>query len=260
MKAFFTTLVGLACLVLLILGNLHWQKKIEVAGDGSSNQATTVEDDGTEAFAQMNPLIEHAANWSEGEKQQFQTALSENRPYHILIVGSEQLGEGDTSWPALFQNDLLATYGEQAITVETTTYTETTAEFVKAGNQTEWVAKQADLIIWEPFVLTDNGVVPIEDSHEYISTVINEVKTANPNLSFILQPPNPLYQPKLYKTQVEELKSFAEENDILYLDHWTNWPDPMSEQVRDYLNEYNQPNEEGHRVWAEFFIQRFIAH
>ncbi|MCM3602184.1 SGNH/GDSL hydrolase family protein [Robertmurraya korlensis] len=259
MKAFFTIFVGFICLVLLILGNLHWQKKIEITGDGSSYHATAVNDDETEAFAQTDPLMEHAANWSEGEKQQFQTALAENRPYHILIVGSEQLGEGETSWTALFQNDLLATYGEQAMTIETTTYSETTAEFVSAGKQAEWAAKQADLIIWEPFVLTDNAVVPIEESHEYITTVMNEVKAANPNITFILQPPNPLYQPKLYRTQVEELKSFAEENNILYLDHWTSWPDPMSEQVRNYLNEDNQPNEEGHRVWAEFFIQRFIV-
>lgn len=258
MRAFFTTMIGLLCLILLILGNLHWQKKIEVTGSGSSHQATVSEEE-SEAFAQVEPVLDYTTNWSEQEKMHFQTALSENRPYHILIVGSEQLGEGESSWPILFQNEVVATYGENDISIESRTYTETTSEFVESGKQAEFIANQADLIIWEPFILSDNAVVPIEATLENISSVINEVKESNPNTTFILQPPNPLYQPKLYKTQVEELKAFAEAQDIPYLDHWTSWPDPMSEQIREYLNEYNQPNEKGHRVWADYLLGRFIS-
>lgn len=258
MRAFFTTLIGLVCLVLLILGNLHWQKKIEVTGTHSSQQATDSEE-GSEAFAQIDPVLDYTTNWSEQEKMNFQTALSENRPYQILIVGSEQMGDGESSWPALFQNEMVATYGENIISIESRTYTETTAEFVESGKQADFITNQSDLIIWEPFILSDNAVVPIEDTLENISSVIHEVKESSPNTTFVLQPPNPLYQPKLYKTQVEELKAFAEAQQIPYLDHWTSWPDPMSEQIREYLNEYNQPNEEGHRTWADFLLGRFIS-
>jgi lysophospholipase L1-like esterase len=257
MRAFFTTSIGLACLVLLILGNLHWQKKIEVTGSGSSQQTTNSEE-GSEVFAQVDPVLDYTTNWSEQEKTNFQTALSESRPYHILIVGSEQLGEGESSWPALFQKEMLATYGENIISIQSTTYTETTTEFVESGKQADFITSQVDLIIWEPFILSDNAVVPIEATLENISSVINEVKESNPNTTFILQPPNPLYQPKLYKTQVEQLKAFAEAQEIPYLDHWTSWPDPMSEQIQEYLNEYNQPNEQGHRVWADYLRGRFI--
>jgi len=258
MRAFLTTLIGLACLVLLILGHMHWQKKIEVTGSSSSQQ-TTILEEGSEALVQVDPVLDYTTNWSEVENEHFQTAISESRPYHILIVGSEQIGEGESSWPALFQNEMVATYGEQIISIESRTYTETTAEFVESGKQADFITNQPDLIIWEPFILSDNAVVPIETTLENISSVINEVKESNPNTTFILQPPNPLYQPKLYKTQVEELKAFAEAQEILYLDHWTNWPDPMSEEIREYLNEYNQPNEEGNRVWAEYLLQRFIS-
>jgi hypothetical protein len=258
MKAFFTTLAGLVCLVLLIIGNLHWQKKIEVTGSGSSRQ-TTVSEEGSEAFVQLDPVLDYTMNWTEEEKVHFQTALSENRPYHILIVGSEQLGEGESSWPALFQSEMLATYGEDIISIESTTYTDTTAAFVEAGKQADFMTNQPDLIIWEPFILSDNAIVPIEATLENITSVINEVKESHPNTTFILQPPNPLYQPKLYKTQVEELKAFAEGHQIPYLDHWTSWPDSSSEQIREYLNEYNQPNEEGHRVWADYLLGRFIS-
>lgn len=252
-------MIGLLCLILLILGNLHWQEKIEVTGSGSSQQAT-VSEEGSEAFAQVDPALDYTTNWPEQEKMNFQTALSENRPYHILIVGSEQMGEGESSWPALFQNEMLATYGENIISIESTTYTGTTSEFVESGKQADFITNQPDLIIWEPFILSDNAGVPIETTLENILSVMNEVRESNPNTTFILQPPNPLYQPKLYKTQVEELKAFAEEHQISYLDHWTSWPDPTSEQIREYLNEFNQPNEEGHRIWADYLLGRFISH
>jgi lysophospholipase L1-like esterase len=258
MRAFFTSVLGLLCLVLLILGNLHWQKKIEVTSNNSSPSANTSEDENSEAFAHVDPVLDYTADWSEEEKEHFQTALSENRPYHILIVGSEQMGDGESSWPALFEKEMVAAYGEGTITVETITYSETTSEFVELGKQADLIKNQADLIIWEPFILSDNGVIPVEVTLENISSTINKVKESNPDTTFILQPPNPLYQPKLYKTQVEALKAYAEENAIPYLDHWTNWPDPTTEQVRDYLNEYNQPNDEGHQVWANYLVQRFI--
>ncbi|WP_066055668.1 SGNH/GDSL hydrolase family protein [Robertmurraya korlensis] len=256
MRAFFTTLIAIVCLVLLIFGNLHWQKKIEVTGSG---QQTTFSEEELEAFVSVDPVLDFTSNWSELEKEYFQTALSEKRPYHILIAGSEQLGEGESSWPTLFQKEMLDTYGENIISIESRTYPETTAEFVEAGKQTDLITSQADLIIWEPFILSDNAVVPMKATLANITTVMNEVKEANPNTIFILQPPNPLYQPKLYKTQVAELKAFAEEHQIPYLDHWTSWPDPMSEQIRDYLDEDNQPNEEGHQVWANYLLGRFIS-
>jgi hypothetical protein len=259
MRAFFTSVLGLLCLVLLILGNLHWQKKIEVTSNNSSPSANTSENENSEAFAHVDPVLDYTVDWSEEEKEHFQTALSENRPYHILIVGSEQMGDGESSWPALFEKEMAAAYGEGTITVEAVTYNETTAEFVESRKQVDMITNQADLIIWEPFILSDNAVVPIETTLENISSVINEVKESNPSTAFILQPPNPLYQPKLYKTQVEELKAYAEEHEISYLDHWTNWPDPTTEEIREYLNEFNQPNDKGHLVWADFLVQRFIS-
>lgn len=258
MKAFFTILTGLVCLVLLILGNLHWQKKIEVEGNNSVHTTKTGEEEGTEAFVQLD-AEQYLSNWSEEEKQHFLNALSENRPYRILVAGSEQIGEGDGSWPVLFKNEMVNTFGEDVVSLEIKSYTETTEEFVTAGLQSEFIEQNADLIIWEPFLLTDNGVVDINITLDHILSVIEEVRATHNNTTFILQPPNPVFQPKLYKIQIEELKKFAEENNILLLDHWTNWPDPGSEQIREYLNEENKPNEEGHRVWAEFLINRFIS-
>ncbi len=261
MKSLFTVLLGIVSLVLLFFGNLHWQEKIDKAGALTvtkldENQTTEPSLDKTKD--ELVPSF--ASNWTDIEKQNLQTALQEKRPYHILIAGSQLLGEGETSWPSLLNKEIIDSYGENVISTVTKTYSDTTDEFVSLGKHEEFIEENADLILWEPFTLTDNGVVEIEVSLNNILTVINEVKAVNSNTVFVLQPPSPVYQPKLYKLQIEALKAFALENEILLLDHWTNWPDPTSEEMFTYLNEgESTPNEEGHRVWAEFLIDRFVS-
>jgi hypothetical protein len=261
MKSFFTVLLGILSLVLLFFGNMHWQEKIEKAGALTVTNLDAKET--TEPSVVKTPdeqVLSYTSNWTDIERLNLQTAIKEKRPYHILIAGSQLLGEGETSWPSLLNKEIIDSYGENVISTVTKTYSDTTEEFISLGKQTEFIEENADLIIWEPFTLTDNGVVEIEVSLNNILTVINEVKAVNSNTVFILQPPSPVYQPKLYKFQVEALKAFAIENEILLLDHWTNWPDPTSEEMFAYLNEgESSPNEEGHRVWAEFLIDRFVS-
>jgi hypothetical protein len=260
MKSLVTVLLGIACLTLLFFGNLHWQEKIERAGATTVNKTQDIAKEISDKNDTNKQTLRYAMNWTEKEKQSLQTAITEDRPYHILIAGSMLLGQGDTSWPSLFKKEMTDAYGENVITVVTKSYSNTTEEFVKTGKQEEFIDESADLIIWEPFTLTDNSVVDIEDSLDNILTVINDVKAKNSHTIFILQPPSPVYQPKLYKRQVEALNAFAKEHQIPFLNHWTNWPDASSEEVLTYLySGTSTPNEEGHRVWAEFLVDRFIS-
>jgi hypothetical protein len=264
-KNFLTIILGLACLVLLFFGNLHWQKKIDRVGSSSIESVSAKEiktNHSVEEVSEDNQstIFQYASNWSEQEVQKLQAAIADNRPYRILLAGSPSLGEGENSWPALFKEEMLHTYGENIISIETKIYTETTEEFVDNRKQNDFIEGNYDLIIWEPFTLTDNGNVVVETSHEYIMSVINEMKSTNSQTSFMLQPPNPFYQPRYYSVQVQALKELSEENQIHYLDHWSNWPDTSSEEILDYLIEDEKaPNEEGHRVWADFLLSQFIS-
>jgi hypothetical protein len=148
-------------------------------------------------------------------------------------------------------------YGEQAISIDTKMYTETTEEFYDSGRETDFT--NYDLIIWEPFTLTDNGNVVIETGQEYILSVIKEVKSANPSTSFILQPPNPIYKASFYLVQVNALEKFANKNGVPYLNHWGAWPSTYSDAIKTYLTEDgNLPNEIGHKAWADYLIKYFI--
>jgi hypothetical protein len=261
MKAFLTTILGLACLILLFFGNLHWQDKINHAGDNAIESASAKEVQNAEKTEEIDQdkILEHASNWSAEEKQKLQSALSEGRPYRILLAGSSSLGEGENSWPALFQEEMIRTFGEQVITINIKSYTETSKEFVESNAQTDFIEGKYDLIIWEPFTLTDNGTVVIETSHNYILSVIEEVTAADGQTDFILQPPNPIFQPSFYQLQVNSLEAFAQKHGLPYLNHWTAWPDTDSEEILNYIDDEKQPNDLGHQVWADFLIDQFIS-
>lgn len=187
-------------------------------------------------------ISKYTSTWTEEEIQKLQTAIAENRSYRILLAGSSSLGEG-----------------ENVISIDRKVYTETTQDFIDSGKQAEFIDGNYDLIIWEPFTLTDNGEVVIETSQKNILSVINEIKAANNNTSFILQPPNPIFQPSLYMTQVNSLERFAKRNSTTYLNHWNTWPDTDSEELNNYLTGENTPSELGHKVWADFLIRYFVS-
>jgi hypothetical protein len=94
-------------------------------------------------------------------------------------------------------------------------------EFVENNKKQEVSTKKADLILFEPFLLNDNdGMVKIQDSLTHLSKIMKDVEKVNPDTTFLLQPSYPLYGATLYPKQVAELKKYAKENNITYLDHW----------------------------------------
>jgi hypothetical protein len=265
LKALFTTILAIVCLILLFFGNLHWQKKIENVGSKtfesvSAKEVSIAEETKETEEVNLESLLSFASQWSEEEKQKLKNAIAENRPYRILLAGSESLGEGETSWPSLLKNEILQTYGENVISIDTKTYTETTEEFFDLSKEREFIEGNYDLILWEPFTLTDNGNVVIETGQEYILSVIKEVKSASPNTSFILQPPNPIYEASFYSVQVRALEKFTSKNNLTFLNHWDAWPKTDSEEIKTFLTEDgNLPNEVGHKTWADFLIGYFIS-
>ncbi len=136
----------------------------------------------------------------------------------------------------------------------------TTKEALEANVDKEIIDAKPDILLWEPFILNNNGVIEIEDTLQQIDTIIQNIQSALPDVTVMLQPPHPIYNATYYPTQVEELKTFAREKGYTYLDHWKAWPDYKSEELNDVVNENTDlPNERGHQLWADFLIGYFIA-
>jgi hypothetical protein len=102
----------------------------------------------------------------------------------------------------------------------------------------------------------NNGEVFINDTLKNTTKVIDDIQTKKPKTSFILQPAYPLYQAKIYPRQVAELKKYAQEKQLPYLDHWSAWPDSNTAELKDYLQpDLSAPNEKGNHVWSNYILQ-----
>ncbi|MCF6409976.1 hypothetical protein [Pseudalkalibacillus salsuginis] len=74
----------------------------------------------------------------------------------------------------------------------------------------------------------------------------------------MIQPPHPIEDSISYESQVEAIEEFANDSEILFLNHWENWPD--GEEVGQYLNDdQSGPNKQGNQVWAEYILNYFTG-
>ena len=116
-----------------------------------------------------------------------------------------------------------------------------------------------DVLILEALTLADNGNVEVEDNHDNISTIIQELQSINEDLYVILMPTHPIPNATIYPKQVDALKEYAAENDYTYIDHWEAWPDYTNEaELMEYLNEdKSAPNEKGIEIWSKEVLKLF---
>jgi hypothetical protein len=208
----------------------------------------------------IKDLLELTKNWPAVSVDKFKQTISENKVFKILFVGSTAIGsESEGTFP-LVKDRMIETFGDKNIQIKIKTFNSTSAELINNHKQAEIAAEDADLIIFEPFILMNNGAVLMNDTLENTTKIMDDIKAKNPETAFILQPSYPLYKAKIYPKQVDELKKFAEENHITYLNHWSAWPDPNSKEFKDYiLTDQSAPSEKGNEVWSESILQFLIS-
>ncbi|MBT2701007.1 hypothetical protein J7E79_27315 [Bacillus sp. ISL-40] len=255
MQKFLTALLAVGFLITLYLGQSHWnQERQATAKSKPFHQSSTSKIDAQNPEEQE--LLKLTSNWPTSAVDQFKQSLKEEKPFTILFAGSPAIGsETDGSFP-LIKEKLIKTFGEQHIKVELKTFNLSSTQLLYQKKQTEIAAANADLIIFEPFILMNNGEVLIKDTLENTSKIIDDIKKNKPETAFILQPSFPLYQAKIYPRQVAELKKYAQEKQLTYLDHWTAWPDQNTVAMKDYLQpDMSAPSEKGNHVWSEYILE-----
>jgi hypothetical protein len=260
MKSFLLTVLGILCGVLLVLGNMYWNERTAV----SSFQTEAKSSDDKEISAPKEEVSEEkevadlTANWPENARKGYEKAVSEGRAYKVAIVGSQALGADPGGWSSSLKNSLKDAYGE-TLEVDVFSYDTNSIDFVNGEDVDKVLDYAPDLVLYEPFALNDNfvGVAP-EDNHDTIEIFLRLLKEANGDVVLILQPTHPLVEATYYPQQVEQLKEFADEIGITYLDHWTAWP--QDETLEGYISESKEaPTEEGHKVWADYLSDYFIT-
>lgn len=261
MKALFTSLLAVICVVILVFGNLHWNNKTTNAVDKTT--VAPVKETAKPAAEKLTDLSKEqllslAANWPEESKNTLGKAFDEGRSFKIVAAGSEVLGEDHSQWGNIIEEKIQGSFGDM-VSFTVKGYPKTSAEFVEEGLAAEISSENPDMVILEPFTLNDNGMVVIEESLENITGIIEEVKQDNPSAVFVLQPPYPLYNANFYPVQVDALKKYAEDNGFVYLDHWAEWPDYRTEEIKQYfVEDLSEPNDEGIGLWAGFISDYLV--
>lgn len=248
---------GMICIVFIGFSHFLWIEKttvLQAADLGNSDSVETSIQQDT-----IDKLLPLTKNWPTPSVERFKLALEQKQPFTILIGGSTVLG-GETGWAAQTKVHLLDAFGAENLNVEIREYDITSDTFVAENKHVELADLHADLILFEPFILKNNGAIGIDTTLANLTTTLEAIKQASPNSSVILQPANPIYKAKNYPTQIASLKQYAEENQIPFLDHWGIWPDPNSDEILGFLSsDQSLPNEQGHKVWSEFLNAYLIS-
>ncbi len=250
-------LYGIICIAFIGFSHFWWNEKTTVLqaaelSNGLSNQAIVQQ----ETIDHLLPLTE---NWPDTSVENLKKAIKEQRPFKIVIAGSDVLG-GETGWAQATKAKLLEAYGKENLTVEIREYNGTSDVFIAENKQFELADLHADLLLFEPFILKNNGYISIDTTLANLTTTLENIKQVSPAIDVILMPANPIYNAKYYPVQIASLKQYAEENHLVYLDHWSMWPDPNTEDIKEYLTpDQSQPNDLGHKLWSEFVSAYLIS-
>lgn len=181
MKAIIITFLSILLAAVLVVGNIHWGKnQISNIKAISSNEDSDII---------LDSYLDLAGNWPETAQKQFETKLQNKKVFNIVLLGSESIGDSKLGLLPNLKETLTDTY-DKYVSIESIVYNETSSNYVLNDETKNLINQKPDMIIFEPFLLTDNNVVNINTTLANVSTIINKTKEALPNATFILQPPN----------------------------------------------------------------------
>ncbi|WP_270180131.1 hypothetical protein [Alkalihalobacillus sp. CinArs1] len=245
----------LACIVVIILGKSHWESRAtnyEGSAGATEVSSAGVKDKGDNKNQNSEGMNELASNLP----TELTKAIENGElPVKVEAVGSAATSEEAVGWPAVLQENLDNTYGDGVFELTVKSFGDKTSDEVVQ----EITASNVDVLLLEPFLLKNNGIIRIEDSLEITTNLINKYKKVNEDVTIMLQPSNPLYDATYYPLQIEDLESFASDHDYIYLDHWEAWPALDDEKMNEYLTDKSEPNEMGHNIWAQYLTSYFTG-
>ncbi|MFC0236511.1 SGNH/GDSL hydrolase family protein [Fictibacillus phosphorivorans] len=262
MKKVMYSLIIVLSIASIIFGNFYYKFKINETAEAAkmelrktksvSNESSSIK--GITKKEEMNVT----KNLPDSIVSKIQAKHDQQKPVEFVILGSEVNALQEGTWTSLFKKELTNHYGPDAFNMTVITTKETSDIVLEDQLYKVALTLKPDLVLIEPFLLNDNGNYVMEDTLIYVEKIINDFEELESKPVIMLQPTNPIYQPKYYAEQVSMLKDYADNKGFIYLDHWTNWPDVNSNELNNYI-ESNKPNQKGYKLWAEFFKNYFIA-
>ncbi|WP_099354844.1 SGNH/GDSL hydrolase family protein [Fredinandcohnia onubensis] len=265
MKKLIVIVVVILSFSAIVVGKMHWNNKIEAnAKIAQSEKPDVLVKTVTEGNQDDVKKVIEVKNYSKNLPQDIQTKLisaaQNGTSVNLIIAGSNSTPKDPIGWPTLLKQELEKTYGEDVLNVKIKEIADkTSTQVVQEELYREIIELSPDILLFEPFILYDNGhVVPIERRLNNITEILGTITEELPDVSILLQPANPLYNARNYPNEIDRLEGFAEDNNYTYLNHWKAWPAYKSKEIIEYLND-GEPSEKGHEVWAQYLLKYFTA-
>ncbi|MCM3733460.1 SGNH/GDSL hydrolase family protein [Fictibacillus nanhaiensis] len=258
-RRFLTGFVMVACVLSVVGGHFYYNNKLEETAYAAKLEMAKdapKEKTKTENTTAEKQTTEHFKNAPAGIADLYEQKKAAGESLQLTLVGSSLTSTDEGSWAKLFTAKMNETYGKD-VTVETTSFGQLNSlELTDQQVYTDFVQKKSDVILIEPVLMNDNNGISINDTLYVLDQMIAKVKETNPEAVILLQPSNPIYQPQKYATQVSSLETYAKEQGIPFVNHWEAWPSVESEEINQYVTNL-VPNEEGHKVWADYIYNVF---
>lgn len=268
LKKLFILIVAILALASIIAGKVHWDNKIEATTKEvvkvenksiKSENASNKEETSEKQVVVKEEVLKYTKNLPDEIVAKIDHAIVTKEPVHLAIMGSASTPAEPNAWPTIFKEELLNTYGKEIFKVTIKEIPNKKSSDVVAENlYQDTIESKPDILLFEPFILYDNGLVELPDRFANLTTIVNAFKAQLPDITILIQPANPLYGATFYPKEVEGLQSFAKDNGYIYLNHWTAWPDHQSPEMENYLDN-GMPNELGQKVWADYLKDYFIS-
>lgn len=247
------------CVGTIIFGNLHWKNKIAARGEEVANTVVAKTEPLKEAEANQDVSV-YFSNLPESVQNKIKDAQTSGQPLQFVIYGSNATSVEEGAWPAQLSKQLEDTYGTNVFQVTVISEGEKTSlDVVREKSYKQVSELKPDIVLFEPFMLKDNGLIGLSNTLDNIETMMDSWKSENDAVTIMIQPPNPLYSANYYPKEVKELQEYAKQNKLTYLNHWEAWPDLEDSKMNDYLTEESDANDNGNKIWADFLIKYFIA-
>lgn len=262
-----------ACFAIILFSYISWNIKLDniekdatkvipISTDSSGSEDKSSEQNNNTNSSSLSEedLKKALKNSSTSVQNLFEKRYKDGQTVKMLILGSQAMDQGGEGYAKLLKDSLQETYGD-FVNVSAQSFNTTSAEFIDTQmKDVKWSTKY-DIVLLEPFILNDNGLVSTEDEFSYIGQIVTTIQDEVKDAVVVLQPSFPIYGASYYETNVAALKSYAKENSLPYINHWTEWPSSSDESLKDYIiADKEQPNKAGTNLWAKALSKYFTNH
>src|SRR5699024_9986798 len=107
-------------------------------------------------------------------------AIEEDKNLSFIAMGSNATASGEGTWTDLLQQQLDNAYGKDVFKLTVKSFGDDLSIDVVQQQKYEKAANLGpDILLLEPFVLNDNGLVAVDDTLASVSTIITAFEEAN---------------------------------------------------------------------------------